>query len=63
MTKNTDRQNRGPKISHDVRKNFTAVPVPFRVSGQTFNVWDHHSFASYYGLNTGVSYFILFYIY
>ena len=25
-------------------KNFTAAPVPFRKSGQTFNVCDHHYF-------------------
>ena len=40
-------------------KNFTAAPVPFRKSGQTFNVCDHHYFQSYYGLNTGVQYLIV----
>ena len=40
-------------------KNFTAVPVPSRKSGQTFKVCDHHYFWSYYGLNTGVSYLIV----
>ena len=54
MTNKNDGQNHGPKISHTLRKNFTAVPVPFRKSGQTFNVWDHHPFSSYHGLNTGV---------
>ena len=43
-----------PKFSHALHKNFTATPVPFRKSGQTFNVCDHHYFWSYYGLNTGV---------
>ena len=34
-----------PKFSYALNKNFTAAPVPFQKSGQTFNVCDHHFFS------------------